>query len=625
MCPSDNREKDSFLGTMFADRYQIMSRLGKGGMAVVYKALDKNLGREVAVKVLRTDVAPDPVAAKRLIREARAAAQLHHPHIITMHDVGECGGKVFVVMEILVGKAMSEVMESEGAVSVERALGMCEQLASALIVAHAQGIIHRDIKPENLFLLDHGGTGDFVKVLDFSIAKLPTQMVTAALTRAGSVFGTPHYMAPEQVEGKQAAPQTDLYALGAVLFELIMGEPPYDGPSVIDILLKHVKQPPPHLAVTDQKLPAGLDELVQRLLAKKPQDRPESAIIVRESLARMLAELRGDAISGSFPSPASAGTPGQMPAPPPLPQQVAAQTLPMPVVSLPHARPPLPASMADAPTMAVPPISLAMRKDHPTVPDDLPDAPKTARPEAPPLPRKFASFGEDDDGEGRTMVGVGIGQQIQDMARARQAQMPPRALPAIGLPPNAQPPTAPPPIGPPAHAAPAQPPPPPGSRAPSALSSIEAPSAIHRSMQRQPRAGQSPVSGAHAAPSGPPGPPPSHPPAATPNSSTTPTHRAGSMPPVPPPGTVAPHLSKTGVDHHSARREPSSARPPSRAASSTDDRLPTQPSLNHTVVSTHSAPEAEVAGRKPALLWVAIPVGVIGLLGLATAIWMLTR
>lgn len=613
MCPSDN-ERDSFLGTLFADRYQIMSRLGKGGMAVVYKALDKNLGREVALKVLRTDVAPDPVAAKRLIREARAAAQLHHPHIITMHDVGECEGKVFVVMEILVGRPMSDIMEAEGAISVERALGMCEQVASALIVAHAQGIIHRDIKPENLFLLDHGGSGDFVKVLDFSIAKLPTQMVTAALTKAGSVFGTPHYMAPEQVEGKTAAPQTDLYALGAVLFELIMGEPPYDGPSVIDILLKHVKQPPPHLVVTDQKLPTGLDDLVQQLLAKKPQDRPENAAVVRERLARMLAEFRGDTISGGFPVPANAGTPGPMAVPqtaPPLPQSVDGPTLPAPVVRLPPARSPLPPSLADAPTVAVPPISVPARHDHPTVPNDLPDAPAPSRPEAPPLPRKYPSFGADDEGDGRTMVGVGIGQQVQDLARARQAQTPPREPLPLGHPPKMAP----------------APPPPPGSRAPGVLSAIQAPSAVHRSVQRQARTGQPAVSGDHPAQPPPAGPPPAHPPSASPTPSTTPTHRAGSLPPVAPPTSMPPHLSRTGPQPHPARREPSSARPPSRATPTVDDRLPTQPSLHHAVVNTHStpAPETQAPARKPALLWVAISVGIIGLLGLATAIWMVNR
>ena len=261
MSAQDEREKDPLIGTTFAKRYAIHGRLGKGGMAVVYRATDTQMGRDVAVKVLRTDVA-DEVAAKRLIREAKGAGALNHPNIITIFDRGIADDRVYIAMEILQGQEMSALMEEEGAIPVERALKICEQVASALAVAHAEGIIHRDIKPENLFLLSRGA-GDHVKMLDFSIAKLPKEMVTQQLTRAGSVFGTPHYMAPEQVEGKQAVPQTDLYALGAVLYELITGEPPFDGASVIDILLKHVKAPPPRLERPGLELPEGLAELVQ--------------------------------------------------------------------------------------------------------------------------------------------------------------------------------------------------------------------------------------------------------------------------------------------------------------------------------------------------------------------------
>lgn len=305
-----------------------------------------------------------------------------------MHDVGERDGIVFVVMEVLVGKAMSDLMEEQGAVSVERAIDMGEQIASALVVAHHAGIVHRDIKPENLFLIEHGSSADFVKMLDFSIAKLPTQMVTAALTRAGSVFGTPHYMAPEQVEGKPAVPQTDLYALGAVLYELIMGEPPYDGPSVIDILLKHVKEPPPHLARPGLRLPTGLNDLVQQLLAKKPTSRPESAQIVRERLGRMLAELRAEDASGQFAQPTMVSTSsaalqtGPAPAAPtsPAPSSVPNVPAPVPPTFLPpvlpnSASPPIAETpiAIDVPTADAPivtPALLAARTlDHATMAD----------------------------------------------------------------------------------------------------------------------------------------------------------------------------------------------------------------------------------------------------------------
>ncbi len=285
-------KKDRMIGQVLADRYEIQGRLGKGGMAVVYKAQDRSFGRSVAIKVLRTDIAKDPVAAKRLIREARAAGQLHHPHIITMHDVGTADGMVYIVMEVLVGSELSDVMEQVGAIDVLRSLEIARQVASGLAVAHRAGIIHRDIKPENLFLIDTESGGDYIKMLDFSIAKLPSAMVTAALTRAGSVFGTPHYMAPEQVEGRTVCTQTDLYALGAVLYECIAGQPPFDGDSVIDILLQHARSEPPKLSALGIWLPDGLSELVDGLLAKKESERPESATVVEHMLERMIDETR---------------------------------------------------------------------------------------------------------------------------------------------------------------------------------------------------------------------------------------------------------------------------------------------------------------------------------------------
>ncbi|MCO4761095.1 MAG: serine/threonine protein kinase, partial [Myxococcales bacterium] len=283
---------DRMIGQVLAGRYEIEGRLGKGGMAVVYKAMDRNFGRSVAIKVLRTDVAKDPIAAKRLIREARAAGQLHHPNIITMHDVGTAEGMVYIVMEVLVGSELSDLMEEVGAIDLLRSLDIGRQVASALVVAHRAGIIHRDIKPENLFLIDTTTGSDYVKMLDFSIAKLPSAMVTAALTRAGSVFGTPHYMAPEQVEGRTVCPQTDLYALGAVLYECIAGEPPFDGDSVIDILLQHARAQPPKASDLGIWLPDGLSDLIASLLAKKETDRPESAAAVERRLEQMMEATR---------------------------------------------------------------------------------------------------------------------------------------------------------------------------------------------------------------------------------------------------------------------------------------------------------------------------------------------
>lgn len=473
----DQNEHDPLLGTVFADRYQLQSRLGKGGMAIVYKAADRNLGREVAIKVLRKDVAGDPIAAKRLIREARAAASLHHPNIITVHDVGESNGTVYVVMEILVGKPLADVLEEEGSIGIERALGITEQLCAALAVAHTQGIVHRDIKPENLFLIDHA-SGDFVKVLDFSIAKLPTEMVTAALTRAGSVFGTPHYMAPEQVEGKSVGPHADLYAVGAVLYELITGEPPFDGPSVIDILLKHVKAPPPTLAAHGIKAPAGVDLLITKLLAKKATDRPASASAVRDEIAKLMEELRHESEAAADGRPPSVPKP-LPPAEPAVPLKPPISFRPPSAMVAPVAVPAQPAVPAQAPTgptearpiyppaAAIPTVGkrvfqsfgndiddktlatdmvrgpLAEAKgpepkdaEHKTtvrefgdagdsltagIPSDLPSDLPVAPPRLDQGRAKHAGFGESDPAEGRTLVGAGVGKAVADLAAKRAA------------------------------------------------------------------------------------------------------------------------------------------------------------------------------------------------------------
>ncbi len=581
MSGQEPQENDPLIGTTFADRYQLVSRLGKGGMAVVYKATDKNLGREVALKVLRKDIAADPVAAKRLIREARAAAALHHPHIITIHDVGEYAGTVYVVMEILVGQPLSDVMEEVGALGVERSLNIAEQLTNALSVAHGHNIIHRDIKPENLYLLSAGG-GDFVKVLDFSIAKLPTEMVTAALTRAGSVFGTPHYMAPEQVEGKEVGPQTDLYAVGAVLYEMIAGEPPYDGASVIDILLKHVTSPAPQLSRLGIKLPNGLSELCVKLLAKKKQDRPQTASAVREELARMLAEVRHDNESiasgatqselgadvvaglqqaGVMPSrpdnptvredhPADEGVsaPGARPAnkQPAIPEPEA-RTLAVDTAAITAG---VVAARARAMSSGMSPVAaMTIDVEEPIgleqLPDDLPSGPPpddlpSMAPELPNTPtaerRKFVAVG-DDSSDQRTIVGVGLGKMVAEIARQRAtgATAAPALVPAAA---GAQP------AGPAAQ--------------PAASSSRPA----------------APAASAHAVPnppgSAPPSAPPQRPassPVEAPGAVVAGTNRPNAPKPPPPP---------SGHAHTMARRPPPSRGMPVPVV---DDRATTQPGL----------------------------------------------
>lgn len=461
----------NLIGKTLGGRYEIDSRLGKGGMAVVYQARDKSFGRTVAIKVLRTDVAKDPVAAKRLVREARAAGQLHHPHIITMHDVGESDGMVYIVMEVLHGRELSELMEEVGPIGLVRSIEIARQVASALTIAHKHGIIHRDIKPENLFLIDTGASGDFIKMLDFSIAKLPTNMVTAALTRAGSVFGTPHYMAPEQVEGREVAPQTDLYALGAVLYESIVGEPPYDGDSVIDILLQHVRGTPPRLDAGGRRMPKGLADLCESLLAKKIADRPASAEEVERLLEGYLAEARaieGDVADDDGEEPVStlqldavsvrdidAAARAAESAAPALEPDDGDRTVALSALDLPD--------FPDAPSSAPTPAPKSRPAPAPQPPPDLPGA----------MPDDLPSDAEDPAAQvgGRTIMGHGLAEQVRAEAARIEAERAAKAAPKLDL--------GPPPSAPSSSGAV---PPPPGGRAsmPRSVgkSTVQAPTAV---------------------------------------------------------------------------------------------------------------------------------------------------
>lgn len=281
-------ENDPLIGQTFAGRYEIRTRLGAGGMAVVYGGHDRMLMRDVAIKILRPEAATDPTSAKRLQREATAAGQLHHPHIITFHDVGMTGDKLFIVMEQLNGLNLTETREAEGgSLDVIRASRIGAQIAAALSCVHGANIVHRDLKPENAFILQRNGA-DYVKLLDFSIAKLPEEMVDGRLTQTGTIFGTPYYMAPEQAMGDPVSFQTDLYALGAVLFELVAGRPPFQADNAIKLLAKQSMENAPTLASLGHPVPSAFEELVGAMLEKVPWHRPSTAQDVQATLERIV-------------------------------------------------------------------------------------------------------------------------------------------------------------------------------------------------------------------------------------------------------------------------------------------------------------------------------------------------
>lgn len=283
-----NGENDPMIGQTFAGRYEIRSLLGSGGMAVVYGGFDKMLRRDVAVKILRPEASGDPTSAERLQREAKAAGQMHHPHVITFHDVGMMGDQLFIVMELLRGRTLTDEREASGGqIGVLRTAMIGSQVAGALCCVHAANIVHRDLKPENIFVSQRNGS-DYCKLLDFSIAKLPEEMVDGRLTQTGTVFGTPYYMAPEQAMGDPVSFQTDVYSLGAVLFELVAGRPPFEADNPIKLLTKQSMENPPKLSSLGVVVPVAFEELIEAMLEKVAWHRPATALDVQKALERVI-------------------------------------------------------------------------------------------------------------------------------------------------------------------------------------------------------------------------------------------------------------------------------------------------------------------------------------------------
>jgi len=294
----------SLVGQVLDGRYQIEALLGHGGMGAVYRASHVHLEQRVAIKVLRPHLAGDAVAARRLAREARGTYKLDTEHAVKVSDFGVTdSGLVYLVMEYLEGRTVHHELGVDGPYPAARGVRIAAQVCDALAAAHRLGFIHRDIKPDNVMLIRRGADPDFVKVLDFGLAKLiegaggaPFSM--AALTQSDMVFGTPEYMAPEQAMGQSLDGRADLYAVGATLFEILTGRPPFVDASPMKLLAQHVKATPPSLRDVRPELdaPPALEALVRRCLAKHPDGRPASAADLAAEL-RALAPSLGGAVS----------------------------------------------------------------------------------------------------------------------------------------------------------------------------------------------------------------------------------------------------------------------------------------------------------------------------------------
>jgi eukaryotic-like serine/threonine-protein kinase len=272
-------------------RYVLGEVLGTGGMATVWRARDEVLGRDVAVKVLSPQYAADPGFLARFEREARHAARLSHPHLVTVFDCGVDESMPFIVMELVAGPTLRQVLDRAGTLPAGEAVSIAAAVCEALEVAHAAGLVHRDIKPANIVL---AGGGE-VKVLDFGIARADGG---AGSTRTQGVLGTAAYLSPEQASGHPAGPQSDLYALGCVLFEMLTGAPPFSADTTVGIAYRHVHDDPGLPSGRRPGLPERLDQITGRLLAKNPQDRPATAAAAR---AGLLAALSQDATARLTP------------------------------------------------------------------------------------------------------------------------------------------------------------------------------------------------------------------------------------------------------------------------------------------------------------------------------------
>ena len=297
-------------GDVLAGKYKIERTLGEGGMGAVFLAENLDLGRKVAIKVLHTDLARDEALVKRFRQEARAAAAIGHPGIIDVLDLGTTAdGGAFIVMEWLDGENARERLTHVGRLPVSEALALAADALDALAAAHAKGIVHRDLKPDNLFLVARPARA--VKVLDFGISKLQGAD-DVSITRTGQVMGTPLYMSPEQARGaRDIGPPTDLWSMGAILFHVLTGQPPFLGDSYNELIAKLITESPPSIAALRRGLPPRLVALIDALLDKDAGARPDAATARDElrAIARDLVHDSADALGATATPTASRRAP----------------------------------------------------------------------------------------------------------------------------------------------------------------------------------------------------------------------------------------------------------------------------------------------------------------------------
>ncbi len=313
---SDRTDTDTFMSnqeTPLKNRYRLIAQQGSGGMAVIYKAYDQELGRMVAVKILRPSLIADPSFLERFRNEARSVARLSHPNIVTVHDVGQDGSTHFIVMEFIDGVDLKKLVRAEAPFTLQRALDLAIKICAGVGYAHRSGLVHADVKPQNVLIAE----GDILKVTDFGIAQALSDATTTERQRV--VWGSPHYFSPEQARGERPTPASDVYSIGVVLFEMLTGRLPFIGADQQELAMAHIKDEPPHVMEFNPAVPPELDRIIHKVMSKEPSSRYRTA----DQLGRILISyLRQGQRATSDPiqpvsAPPAAGARPVTPAPAP--------------------------------------------------------------------------------------------------------------------------------------------------------------------------------------------------------------------------------------------------------------------------------------------------------------------
>jgi eukaryotic-like serine/threonine-protein kinase len=307
--------------TLLNGRYRLIAQQGSGGMAVIYKAQDLALGRTVAIKVLRPSLTGDPSFLTRFRQEARNVANLQHPNIVTLYDVGQDGNTYYMVMEYIEGQDLKKLIRASAPFNIDRALHFAIQICAGVGYAHRAGLVHADVKPQNILIT----VDDQVKVTDFGIAQALS--LTQPQEKQSVVWGSPHYFAPEQASGEPPTPASDVYAIGIVMFEMLTGKLPYSGADQQELALAHIREQVPHVMDMNPSVPVHLDRIIYKVMSKEPANRYRTA----DQLGRILISYQKQGQDATSNVPFMGPTPNQSGVPSPVQSAPPQQQAPRPV------------------------------------------------------------------------------------------------------------------------------------------------------------------------------------------------------------------------------------------------------------------------------------------------------